>query len=106
MQAFRILKTFNSFDFARVCSTPIVDIGIANPEEQWAGDFPTLAKKCRNEVIDPDTNEIRDRWIGIGNNLAKSFRIMTPEIMAIAICKIAGWKALLRDIEPNEDQVD
>jgi hypothetical protein len=79
-----------------------LDLGIANPADMWAKDHNDLSRRCRNEIIDKD-GEVRDYWTIIGNYLQESTPIMTPEILSVAICKVAGWKAFLRDIDGEVD---
>jgi hypothetical protein len=101
-ETLQILKTFDQFDFVRICALPIVDLGISNPADMWAKDFNDLAKRCRGEIIKED-GEVKECWVHICNNLQDSTPIMTPEILAVAVCKIAGWKAFLRDVDGKVD---
>ena len=101
-ETMEILKTFDQYDFVRVCALPIIDLGISNPADMWAKDFNDLATRCRSEIID-ENGQVRSKWIGVCNYLQDSTPIMTPEILAVSICKIAGWKAFLRDVDGKVD---
>lgn len=101
-ETMEILKTFDQYDFVRVCALPIIDLGISNPADMWAKDFNDLATRCRSEIID-ENGQVKSKWIGVCNYLQDSTPIMTPEILAVSICKIAGWKAFLRDVDGKVD---
>ena len=82
-----------------------MELGINNPADQWADGILDLSNRCKKQLIGED-KEVLDKWIGVCDKIRKQTHIMTPEILAIAMCRIAGWKAYLKDIEPDEDQVD
>ena len=96
--ALKIIKSFDFYDFARVCSTPIRDLGIVNPDESWAKDYNDLSNRLKHELLD-ENGEVRNVFIAVGNEIQKSTQIMTAELLALAICKVAGWKAFLRGID-------
>jgi len=101
-EALSIIKSFDFYDFARVCSTPIRDLGIVNPEDSWAKDYTDLSNRMKEELISKDGN-VKEFYISVGNEIQNSTQIMTPELLALAICKVAGWKAFLRGVNGKAD---
>jgi len=96
-----ILQQFTDRDFVRICALPIMDLGISNPADMWADDFDDLCKRCRNEVLDEENN-VRNYWIQVSNYLQQSSKIPTADMIAVSVCKIAGWKCFLRDVDGIE----
>lgn len=101
-ETLEVLSTFDEYDFVRVCALPIVDLGISNPAETWASDYNDLAKRLRSEVVD-EKGRVRDCWVKVCNKMQKCTPIMTPELLAVSVCKIAGWKAFMRDVHGKVD---
>jgi len=98
-----ILKSFDNYDYVRICALPIADLGIVNPADQWAKDFDDLVNKCKSELID-ENGELKDYWVKMCNYLQDATSIVVPEVLAVSLCKMAGWKTFLR--EANGIQVD
>ena len=98
-----ILKSFDKYDYVRICALPITDLGIPNPADMWAKNFDDLADKCKSELIDEE-GELKDYWVKMCNYLQDSTTLVVPEVLAVSLCKMAGWKAFLR--EANGLEVD
>jgi len=98
----KILESFDSYDFTRICCQSIIDLGIPNPADDWAKGYNDLADKMKSGVVDKE-GKVKNKWVTVCNNMQNITTVMTPEMLAVAVCRMAGFSVFLEDVNGQVD---